>query len=154
MNGGRIIWIYCIVLCIGAAPNLALAQVVINEVMYNPQGSDSGREWVELYNEGQSDVAMVGGSGKGSWRLNDGSNHTLTDPAGGTGRGSLTIPAGGYLVIAYDPNDFISGEYAGGSYSVVRSSIALNNNGATLTLLDGTGATVDTVTYNPSQGGN
>src|ERR1700691_6423986 len=80
-----------------ALPSFAVAQVVINEVMYTPQGTDTGREWVELYNEGQSDVTMVGGSGKGSWRINDGSNHTLTDPSGGTGRGSLTVPAGGFL---------------------------------------------------------
>jgi len=128
-------------------PTLAFAQVVINEVMYNPEGSDSGREWIELYNEGQSDVTMVGG-------INDGSNHTLTDPSSGTGRGSLIVPAGGYLIVANDPNDFISGEYAGGAYSVVKSSLSLNNSGATLTLLDGTGATVDTVSYTPSQGGN
>ena len=135
-------------------PVKASAQVVINEVMYNPQGSDTGREWVELYNEGQSDITMVGGSGKGSWRINDGSNHTLTDPASGTGRGSLTVPAGGYLVIANDPTDFVSGENAGGTYSAIKSSLALNNNGATITLLDGTGATIDTVTYMPSQGGD
>jgi len=147
-------WIFALASCIFALPSFAFAQVVINEVMYNPQGTDTGREWVELYNEGQSDVSMVGGSGKGSWRINDGANHTLTDPASGTGRGSLTIPAGGYLVIASDPNDFISGEYAGGAYSVVKSSISLNNNGSTVTLLDGTGATVDTFTYLPSQGGN
>src|ERR1700739_3434041 len=105
------------------APALASAQVIIDEIMYNPQGSDTGREWVELYNEGGSDVTMVAGSGKGSWRISDGPNHPLTHPASGTGRGSLTIPAGGYLVIASDPNDFISGEYAGGAYSVVKSSI-------------------------------
>lgn len=143
-----------IALLVFAAPSFASAQVVINEIMYNPQGADTGREWVELYNQGQTDVTMVGGSGKGSWRLSDGSNHTLTDPAGGTGRGSLTVPAGGYLVIASDPNDFISGEYAGGTYSVVKSSISLNNTGATVALLDGTGTAVDTVTYSPSQGGS
>ncbi|HTR18393.1 MAG TPA: lamin tail domain-containing protein [Candidatus Paceibacterota bacterium] len=144
-----------------ALPSFAFAQVVINEVMYNPKGSDSGREWIELYNEGQSDVTMVGGSGKNSWRISDSSNHTITDPAGGTGRGSLTIPAGGYLVIASDPNEFISGEYAGsagggasGAYSVAKASISLNNTGATLSLLDGTGTTVDSVSYTSAQGGN
>lgn len=147
-------WGLAIALSFLFVPMFASAQVVINEVMYNPQGSDTGREWVELYNEGQSDVTMTGGSGKGSWRLSDGSNHTLTDPAGGTGRGSLTIPAGGYLIIANDPSDFSTGEYAGGTYSVVKSSLSLNNNGATVALIDGTGTTVDSVSYTPSQGGN
>lgn len=138
-------------------PSLASAQVVINEIMYNPQGSDSGREWVELYNSGTADETMVGGSGKGSWRINDGSNHTLTDPNSGTGRGSLTIPAGGYLVVANDPNDFISGEYANSgtsSFSVVKSSLSLSNNGGALTLTDGTGAIIDTASFTPTQGGN
>lgn len=145
---------FCLLALSACLPVQASAQVVINEVMYNPQGSDSGREWVELYNEGASDVTMTAGSGKGSWRINDGSNHTLTDPVSGTGRGSLTIPAGGYLVIANDPSDFSSGEYAGGAYSVIKSSLSLNNNGATISLVDGSGATLDSVSYLPTQGGN
>ena len=133
-------------------PMLASAQVVINEIMYNPQGSDSGREWVELYNQGQSGVTMVGGTVKNSWRIGDSSNHTLTDPAGGVGRGSLVIPADGYLVIASDPNEFISGEYAGGAYSVAKASISLTNTGVTVSLLDGNGAVVDAVSYTSAQG--
>lgn len=136
-------------------PLSAHAQVVIDEIMYNPQGSDTGREWVELYNAGSSDVTMLGGSATKTWKLNDGSNHTLTDPSGGTGRGSLTIPAGGYLVIASDPSEFISGEYAGGAYSVVKSSISLTNAGATISLIDntsGTPVTVDAVSYTSAQG--
>ena len=37
-------------------PAAALAQVVINEVLFDPSGSDTGLEWVELYNA--SDGAM------------------------------------------------------------------------------------------------
>src|SRR6185312_14928822 len=157
---GPAVWPFIFVLIVFWLPTLlflparAGAQVVINEVMYNPQGSDSGREWIELYNSGSSDVTMVGGSGKGSWRVNDSSNHTLADPAGGIGRGTLTVPSGGYLIVASDPASFLSGEYEGGTYSVIKSSIALNNNGATVTLLDGTGTTVDSIAYTPSQGGS
>jgi hypothetical protein len=141
-------------LLLAALPRFAHAQVVISEIMYNPKGTDTGREWIELYNAGSSDVAMAAGSGKGGWRVNDGSNHTLTDPAGGTGRGTLTIPAAGYLVIASDPSDFTSGEYAGGSYSVIKSSISLNNTGTTVSIVDGTGATLDSVPYTSAQGAN
>jgi hypothetical protein len=139
---------------IALAPAFVSAQVVINEVMYNPQGSDTGREWIELYNEGSSDVTIVAGSGKGSWRVGDASNHTLTDPAGGTGRGPLVIPAGGYMVLASDPSEFISGEYAGGSYPVIKSSISLNNTGGTVSLIDGSGTVVDSVSYTKDMGGN
>ena len=134
------------------APACSHAQVIISEIMYNPAGSDSGREWVELYNQGTSDVSIIGGTVKGSWRISDGSNHTLVDPATGVGRGSLTVPAGGYLIVASDPAEFISGEYAGGSYSVVKSSISLNNTGATLSLVGGDGTIVDSVSYAGGQG--
>ena len=128
------------------------AQLQVSEIMYNPAGSDTGREWIEVYNPGTSDVALVGGSGKNSWRVADGSNHTIVDPSGGTGRGSLTVPAGGYLIIASDPTAFISGEFAGGTYSVAKSSISLSNTGASVSLIDGSGTTVDSITYSKDQG--
>lgn len=131
-------------------PGGAKASVIINEVMYNPEGADSGREWVELYNDGESEIAIVGGSGKGSWRIVDSSNHTITDPQGGVGRGTLTIPAGGYLVLMSDPSTVMS-EYSG-DYSVAKASVVLNNTGATVSLVDGDGKTVDSVTYAASQG--
>lgn len=142
---------------VAALPSFARAQVVIDEIMYNPAGSDTGREWIELYNSGASDVTMVAGSAGKTWKVNDGSNHNLVDPATGVGRGVLTIPAGGYLVIASDPTEFISGEYAGGSYPVIKSSISLNNTGTTVSLLDntsGASVTVDIAAYTSALGGN
>lgn len=134
-----------------ALPAAAHAAVSINEIMYNPAGTDTGREWVELYNSGSSDVTLVGGSGKGSWRIADSSNHTITDPQGGVGRGSLVVPANGYLVITSDPVAFM-GEYSG-TYSVAKASLSLTNTGTTISLIDGSGATVNSVTYTASQGG-
>lgn len=133
-------------------PASAHATVSINEVMYDPEGADAGREWVELYNGGAQDVTLVGGSGKGSWRINDSKSHTIADPAGGAGRGSLTVPAGGYLVLASDPDAFMS-EY-GGDYPVAKASLSLNNTGATVSLVDGDGAAVDSMTYAAGQGGS
>ena len=34
--------------------------IVINEVMYDPNGSDSGNEWIELYNAGDQSVSLAG----------------------------------------------------------------------------------------------
>lgn len=133
-------------------PAAAEASVIINEIMYNPEGADSGREWVELYNEGESEVTIVGGSGSGSWRLVDSSNHTITDPQGGVGRGTLTIPAQGYLVLASDPSTVMN-EYSG-DYAVAKASLTLNNTGTTVSLIDGSGKTVDSVTYSSSEGGS
>jgi len=44
----------------------------ITEVMYNPAGNDTGREWVELYNSGSAAVTLTAGTN--GWKLNDGSN--------------------------------------------------------------------------------
>lgn len=137
----------------GLFPFIVSAQVVINEIMYNPENSDTGREWIELYNAGAADVTMVAGSGSGSWRIGDSSNHTLVNPTSGVGRGSLTIPAGGYSVISSDPATFIA-EHPDGSYSVVKSSISLNNTGATASLIDGAGTILNSFMYANDMGGN
>ena len=42
---------------IGAA---MAADVVINEAMVNPYGSDYGREWVELYNASDEPASLTG----------------------------------------------------------------------------------------------
>ena len=64
--------------------------VVINEIMYNPTGgSDSPKEWVELYNVSDSSIDLTG------WEIN---NDTLTAHPQ-FGDGSMTISAGGYAII-------------------------------------------------------
>jgi hypothetical protein len=53
---------------LGTCVGWSEAQVVINEIMYNPstdQGADTGYEWVELYNAGAGSVDL------GGWRLWD-----------------------------------------------------------------------------------
>jgi hypothetical protein len=40
------------------SPGRPEGRVVINEVMYDPQGSDTGREYVELYNPGQTPISL------------------------------------------------------------------------------------------------
>jgi hypothetical protein len=40
---------------------LLSAEIVINEVYYDPRGPDSGYEWIELYNNGDSDINLQGG---------------------------------------------------------------------------------------------
>ncbi|MDD5624246.1 MAG: lamin tail domain-containing protein [Candidatus Cloacimonetes bacterium] len=41
-------------------PILLDAEIVINEVCYDPQGPDSGYEWIELYNNGNEDINLQG----------------------------------------------------------------------------------------------
>ena len=48
-----------LILLLFAAKNV-LAEVKINEVFFNPKGNDTGKEWIELYNNGVND-ANIGG---------------------------------------------------------------------------------------------
>lgn len=43
-----------------ASPERAVAEVVINEVLYDPEGSDTGLEFVEIMNCGHVDVLLTG----------------------------------------------------------------------------------------------
>lgn len=135
-------------------PSAAFAQVVISEVMYNPAGDNTKRQWVELYNAGSNPVTLTA-STKG-WRVVDSASHVLVDPTSTNnagGRGSLTVAPGAYAIIASDPATFIE-EYPGGSYSVIKSAISPSATQGTITLLDDVGNTVDTVSYSSDMGGS
>ena len=38
----------------------ANAELVINEIMYNPSGADGGHEWIEFFNSGFDDINLDG----------------------------------------------------------------------------------------------
>src|ERR1043166_3659640 len=62
------------------------ADVVINEIMYDPISGDSDDEFVELFNRGTNAVKL------GGWHLRDAISFNIPN--------GITLPAGGYLVIA------------------------------------------------------
>jgi hypothetical protein len=66
----------------------APAGIVINEIHYNPDVKTEPAEFIELYNSGIAPVNLAG------WAFTDGINYTF--PA-------VTIPAGGYVVVAQNP---------------------------------------------------
>lgn len=65
--------------------------VIINEAELNPPGTDTGNEWVELYNPTASAVNI------GGWKISTfaGNRVTVTIATG------TSIPAGGYYVVTY-----------------------------------------------------
>ena len=111
------------------------ANVVINELLPNPDGTDTGSEYVELYNAGASAVDVSG------WTLWAGTS-SLSKKAeipGGT-----LIPAGGFLVL---------GESGVSAANVVTGTLSLGNassSGDAVALRDDFGDTVDTVVYGPN----
>lgn len=98
--------------------------LTINEVMSNPTGDDSGREWIEIYNEGAADVDLSAMT----ISIKGGTAVITTPLAGGT-----TLPAGGYATIA----SVVSGQtkflqdFPSYSGILFKSSISLVNTGTT-----------------------
>lgn len=129
----------------------APGDVRITEIMYDASGSDTGHEWVELWNGGTDSITIVGGSGTGSWRFYDGANHTFSAaPA----RGSATLAPGDFLVISSNTDTFLS-DYPNFSGNLVKVSFSLGNTSETLFLrLETAGAPWGEVSYSNSQGGN
>ena len=109
----------------------ATANVVINEIHYNPDGN-TRTEFIELHNPTAAAVDLAG------WRFSDGITFTF---AAGT-----TIAAGGYVVVASDPAVFQAeygftplGPYEGGFAS----------EGEKVELRDAGGTVADGVEYQP-----
>ena len=102
-------------------PVCVSAQVIISEIMYDVEGSDANREWIEVFNAGAA-VNLT------EWRLFEGdSNHVLTAV------GSETLAAGGYAVIADDLQKFRE-DWPSFSGRLFDSSFSLSNTGETLVL--------------------
>ncbi len=124
--------------------------LIINEIMYDLEGSDTlnnkNREWVEIYNNSGREITLTGGSG--GWRFNDGSNHLLNEPPA---QGSMTIPVGGYVILAGDAPTFLV-DHSGFGGTVIDTVMILKNTSATLKISAPDGVIIDEVTYNSSWG--
>ena len=84
-------FLYPIIIALFLLPNFAFASISITEIMYDLDGSDTDREWVEIFNDGNP-VDLTG------WKFNDGSNHILNVPPKNGVEGSITIPSNVYIV--------------------------------------------------------
>ena len=115
---------------IGAEANAAAPGVVLNEIYYHPRDRTSAAEFIELFNPTKDAVPLAG------WKIDDGVRFTF--PL------DTQLPAGGYVVVARDPQAFKAefhrealGPWAG----------KLKHSGETLTLKDAQGALVDSVKF-------
>ena len=117
------------------SPTITYANVSITEIMYDLEGSDVKREWIEIYNGGTESVDLS------DWRFNDGSNHTLSAD-------DLIIDPGGYKLLVSDIETY------GAGADVIDTVMSLNNSGDTLRLVREDGADEFVVTYSSLQGAN
>ena len=120
----------------------AVAEIKITEIMYDPKGNDTGREWIEIFNAGTSTVNLDG------WKFSEGgSNHLLL-----VYRGSLTISPSEYAIIVDNPEKFLT-DWSNYSGTIIDSSFSLNNTGETIAIKNGD-LIVDQVNYQSSWGAN
>ncbi len=124
-------------------PSKLFAAFSITEIMYDPQGSDDGREWIEVYADISGDV-----DSKTTTLFEEGSHHKLlvssSSPVSGT-----TIHPQEYFILSSNPEKFLA-DYPSFSKRVIKSSFSLKNSGESLAFeIDGVG---ESVFYTPESG--
>ncbi len=114
------------VICVPSSGDIS-----INEFMPDPDGSDEGYEWIELYNRGGNPVTVA------AWGIAAGTSDydalDLVFPGGST------VPAGGFLVVG--------GEWVEEADIVLSFSLGNGTGTDGLQLVDCDGNVVDTVVY-------
>ena len=111
------------------------AQVVISEVMYDIEGSDTGREWVEIENTGDSvDIS--------TWKFfENGTNHGLT-----LIQGNATLSSSDVAIISDNPDKFLI-DWPSFSGNLFDSSFSLKNTGELIAIRDADLNDIDSLTY-------
>ena len=124
-------------------PFFANAGIIINEIMYDLEGADTDREWIEIFNNGSEPVDLTG------WKFFEANtNHALTSVQGGS-----VIQPNGLAVIVDNSEKFLI-DWPGFSGIIFDSSFSLSNTGETLVLKNSEFADIDSVSYNSDMGAN
>ena len=133
-----IVWL-CLVFLIAKSADA----IVINEIMYAPDGTDTGREWIELYNNEAFDVDITG------WKLYENDiNHGLT-----ISQGDLVIPSNKYAVIADNSDSFLL-DYPDFNGTLIDSAFSLLQDGEFICIQDSSLTSIDCVNYSSTWGAN
>lgn len=139
----RRVWYYYFLVGIIFVPSyLSHAQIIISEIMYDIEGADTNREWIEVQNTGSSSIDLTG------WKFfEDDTNHGLT-----LEQGDPVIPPSGFAVIVNNLSGFL-GDNPSFTGVIFDSSFSLNNTGETLAIRNQELVDMDTVTYSSEIGG-
>ncbi len=128
--------------------SFAASDLVINEVMYDlKEVADANHEWIELYNAGSQDINL------NDFKFNDGSNHNLNAPPQNGSRGSLLVPAGGFLILTGNASTTVL-DFPNYSGSIIDTVMSLNNTSATLKIIDKDGMEITSASYSKEMGAN
>jgi hypothetical protein len=123
-------------------PFIGHAEIKITEVMYDPEGTDTKREWIEVYNNGSSPIDL-----NSYYLFENNVYHKLV------AQGQSILNSGEYAIIVdsiaevlLDYKDYIG--------KIFDSTFSLNNTGESISIADNSKQIIDTLTYNSSVGAN
>lgn len=114
----------------------------ITEIMYDLDGTDTNREWIEVHNTGNTSTDLS------SWYLfSDNTKHALVP------QGSSSVPSGGYAVITQNVLNFNNDQPNFSGLLFDSSWTGFNNESETIALKDQDLNIVSEVSFTPSMGG-
>jgi len=117
-------------------PLITFAQIIITEIMYDLEGSDSGREWIEITNITTDSIDLS------TWKFfENGSNHGLV-----IFQGDSNLSANSSAILADNPSKFLS-DWSGFSGVIFDSSFSLKNTGESISIRNPDLSDVDLVNY-------
>lgn len=118
-------------------------QIHITEIMYDPSGSDTGREWVEVQNTGTSAIDFT------TWKFFEANVNHGIDQIDGY---SQELQPGEYGVVVSDKAKFLA-DFPNFLGKIFKSSFSLSNSGENLAFkAESSGAIIDQYLYDVSLG--
>lgn len=132
---------------------IANAEIIVTEIMYNPEGTDTDREWIEVYNSGTEPIDLT------AYKfLENDVNHTISvfdinnDNVGGQSSTLNFISPNEYAIIADDPEMFLI-DFPN-TQNIFDSVFSLNNTGEDLAIISPDGVIVNSFMYSSELGAN
>ncbi len=132
---------YILIIAYLFIPLLFSHALEITEIMYNPEGADTNREWVEIYNDESQSVDIT------IWHFFENDTHHGLYPDG-----FQNLDSGEYALIVKDVASARSELGSGIKY--IKASFSLNNTGEPIALSDADKNIIDQVHYQSDQGAN
>ena len=111
--------------------------------MYNPEGNDEGREWIEVINKYQETIKIK--SGRFGWKINDGKNHIFKQ--------DIEVKPDEIFIIVQDKNLFLK-EYPQINAQLIEANFSLKNNQGTIQIFDDRKNLVGEISYSKNCGGD
>lgn len=124
-------------------PQITNAQVFISEIMYDLEGTDGGREWIEIFNDSSQSVDL-----STYYLYENNTAHKINFVSGNN-----ILNSQSFAIIADNSDKFLL-DFPSFEGNLFDSAFSLSNSGEELVLLDQDKIEVDFTNYNPEMGAN